>query len=390
MASKKVVRGNVSFMLSIAAILCFFSPAASALNLCENPDLWPDLSFVMILDMTESVDISCEIGPTIVSNSTVNLMPGAHIKDSGSGDGYIMIVENSTVNVYGGVIDTMLNIDKTATVIVYGSAFAIDGNALDSSVEEIVGPDTFVLTGLYQNETSFSLPVVLEEDARLSLGWPDVPPQTSPEIDVQPAQGFWDFGDVEVGQNTTYEVQIYNYGTAPLTVSSVTLTGDADFTIAGLAAPLVIEPSTSVGVDFVVTFTPTELGYKAASVIIESNDEDEGTVEVSLYGMGISAEVPPLVQIQNILAYFDASVADGTLLGYGPGNSPKNRLKALRNMIEAADDLILAEAYDLAIIQLEDIAKKTDGLAKPQDFVVGEAVPMLNAMINNLIADLAS
>lgn len=340
--------------------------------------------------MTESVDISCEIGPTIVSNSTVNLMPGAHIKDSGSSDGYIMIVENSTVNVYGGVIDTMLNIDKTATVIVYGSAFAIDGNALDSSVEEIVGPDSFVLTGLYQNETSFSLPVVLEVDARLSLGWPDVPPQTSPEIYVQPAQGFWDFGDVEVGQNTTVMVQIYNYGTAPLTVSSVTLTGDADFTIAGLAAPLVIEPSTSAGVDFEVTFTPTELGYKAASVIIESNDEDEGTVEVSLYGMGISAEVPPLVQIQNILAYFDASVADGTLLGYGPGNSPKNRLKALRNMIEAADDLILAEAYDLAIIQLEDIAKKTDGLAKPQDFVVGEAVPMLNAMINNLIADLAS
>jgi len=189
-------------------------------------------------------------------------------------------------------------------------------------------------------------------------------------------------------------VEIYNHGNADLIVYDVQLTGDEAFTIDGVFPtqdnPLIIAPNTSKGVDFEVTFAPASQGYKSATVTIISNDEDEGIVEVSLYGMGIAAEVPPLVQIQNILAYFDASAADGTLLGYGPGNSPDKRLNALRNMIEAADDLIQDGAYDLAIIQLEAIAKKTDGIAKPQDFAVGEAVPVLNAMINDLMAALAS
>ncbi|MHC5200100.1 MAG: FIMAH domain-containing protein, partial [Planctomycetota bacterium] len=95
-------------------------------------------------------------------------------------------------------------------------------------------------------------------------------------------------------------------------------------------------------------------------------------------------------QIQNILDFLDASVAEGSLLGYGPGNSASKRLKALRNMIESASDLIDAGDYAHAVDQLESVAKKTDDVAKPQDFVVGEATSTLNTMINELIADLAS
>ena len=82
-------------------------------------------------------------------------------------------------------------------------------------------------------------------------------------------------------------------------------------------------------------------------------------------------------------------MADGTLIGYGPGNSASKRLNALRNMIEAASDLINAGAYEQAIEQLESIAKKTDGVSKPQDFVVGDAVSDLNTMINDFIDSLA-
>ncbi|MHC4525968.1 MAG: hypothetical protein ACYSU8_10625, partial [Planctomycetota bacterium] len=181
-----------------------------------------------------------------------------------------------------------------------------------------------------------------------------------------------------------------NYGTADLNVSSVILTGDADIAItSGPTAPLVIAPSTSIGVDFEVTFAPTAEVASAATIQILSDDEDEPEVYVDLSGVGIITEVPPTQQIQNILDYFDTSVADGTLIGYGPGNSASKRLNALRNMIEAASDLINAGAYEQAIEQLESIAKKTDGVSKPQDFVVGDAVSDLNTMINDLIASLA-
>jgi hypothetical protein len=213
----------------------------------------------------------------------------------------------------------------------------------------------------------------------------------SPEIVVQPESLYWDLGDVETGQSATMLVQIYNFGTADLNVSHVTLTGDSAFTFtAGPADPLVIAPNASVGVDYEVTFAPSVSGPASAVVQILSDDENGSVIEISLFGFGIVSEVPPTRMIQEILDYFDASVDEGTLQGYGPGNSSKNRLKALRNMIESAGDLINAGIYDQAISQLQAIAKKTDGDAKPQDFVTGEAVGELNAKIEALIANLMS
>jgi hypothetical protein len=65
---------------------------------------------------------------------------------------------------------------------------------------------------------------------------------------------------------------------------------------------------------------------------------------------------PPTQQIKDILDYFNASITEGTLLGYSPINSPSKRLKALRNMIESASDLIKASDYAQAIDQLEQMA----------------------------------
>jgi hypothetical protein len=44
--------------------------------------------------------------------------------------------------------------------------------------------------------------------------------------------------------------------------------------------------------------------------------------------------------IDNILDFFDDSVADGFLTGNGPGKSANGRLNALRNMLEMAGKLI--------------------------------------------------
>jgi Leucine-rich repeat (LRR) protein len=93
-------------------------------------------------------------------------------------------------------------------------------------------------------------------------------------------------------------------------------------------------------------------------------------------------------QPEQILEFFDTSVADGTLEGVGPGNSPDNRLKALRNMLEATSDLIVGEYYDDAYAQLVNILKKCDGQFPPPDFVTGEAREELANMIMELMEDL--
>ena len=104
----------------------------------------------------------------------------------------------------------------------------------------------------------------------------------------------------------------------------------------------------------------------------------------------ISYQVPPEQQVQDILDFFDQSVSNGTLVGYGPGNSPRRRLRALRCMIRAAGVLIRCEYYGWAKMILRAVDRRTDGERRPQDFVVGEAVPTLNQMVNDLIEDLTS
>lgn len=284
-----------------------------------------------------------------------------------------------------------------SSVILSGDAgFSIEG----PDVPLVIAPDTssvvtFNVTFSPESESPAAAVVTIvsddDDESNIEVLLSGIGVVYSPEIVVQPESLYWDFGDVEVGQSTTYVVQIYNYGTADLNVTSVTMTGDAAFTLtSGPAAPLVIAADTSIGVDFEVTFTPTAGDTASAVVQIASDDEDEAVVEVALVGVGIITQLPLIQQIQDILEYFDASVGSGTLQGYGPGNSPKNRLKALRNMIEAAGDLINAGAYEQATDQLQAISKKIDGASKPQDFVTGEAVAELNAKIEALIADLAS
>ena len=102
----------------------------------------------------------------------------------------------------------------------------------------------------------------------------------------------------------------------------------------------------------------------------------------------IEIPVPPSEQIGNILAFFDASVDEGTIVGDGPGNSAEKRLNALRNMIEAASDLIEVGLFEEACQQLLDVYRRMDGQPSPPDFVKGEAVPELAAMIQELMTSL--
>ncbi|MCW4012589.1 MAG: hypothetical protein NWF07_06305 [Candidatus Bathyarchaeota archaeon] len=97
---------------------------------------------------------------------------------------------------------------------------------------------------------------------------------------------------------------------------------------------------------------------------------------------------PTTPDIDDILAFFNDSVANQGLVGFGPGNSSKGRLDALRNMIEAAANLIGKGHIDEAYALLQNVYLRLDGNPQPPDFACGSAVSELVNMIQQLINSL--
>lgn len=205
-------------------------------------------------------------------------------------------------------------------------------------------------------------------------------------IEVTPVQH--DFGDVQVGAMCTAAITISNFDGHLLEVYDIDFVAGSSSDFAVTTAPLlpVTIPSGS-SVEVHIAFTPSCEGYSCASLEIGSDDPVNPIVTVALEGVGV-ASAPPPVTIEDTLAFFDASVADGTLVGSGPGDSAEKRLNALRNMLVAAGDLIDDGLNEEACEQLWAAYTKCDGQAIPPDFVAGPAVIELAGMIQEVIVSL--
>ena len=100
-----------------------------------------------------------------------------------------------------------------------------------------------------------------------------------------------DFGNQVVCSGTfarTFTIQ--NLGSATLSVTGVTITGTnaADFTVTSTPASTV---AVSGQTSFVVTFNPSALGSRTATVNVASDDCDEGTYDFAIQGTGVDPEI---------------------------------------------------------------------------------------------------
>ena len=336
-------------------------------------------------------------GLCVLENVTVNLLPGAHVQG-----GYYHgdVAAYGILNIYGGLVDGDIQIVETSITTIYGSNFVIDDGSgpvnIDPGATVIENPNAsvwdsyeFTLSGLNPNGEPISYHIILTGIYNLNSYLYLNQPQPEPDIQVYPTSLEIDFGNIEVGSSSSYVVQIYNFGNADLTITDLTITGSSAFQITSApSTPFVMAPSDTIVVDVVIKYTPTEEGYVTGSLVITSDDPDESSVDIFLGGAGVINEIPPIQQIQNIIAFFDQSVADGTILGYGPGNLPAHRVKALRCMLEASGHLIQEGYNKLALLTLVAVDKVSDGKRCPQDFIVGENVAPFNLMVNDLIEDL--
>ncbi len=111
------------------------------------------------------------------------------------------------------------------------------------------------------------------------------------EIVVTPSSLAFGGQNTEAGPTGSQAVSITNTGTADLSISSLALAGAApsQFTIVGDSGEKTLGPGASRTVR--IAFDPAVAGPLEASLIIVSNDSDQGTVGVTLTGTGLTPAV---------------------------------------------------------------------------------------------------
>ena len=137
-----------------------------------------------------------------------------------------------------------------------------------------VGPDAGSLTVASDDPVTPSLAVSLDGNGVAASG--------TPTIDTTPSVAF---GDVLVGATKRQFMYIRNVGTADLEVTSLALTGSADFTLFNPPTPpFTIRPDRQVS--FKVEYTATA-GPVTGSVVIGSDDLASPSVSVPVTGNGV-------------------------------------------------------------------------------------------------------
>ena len=213
----------------------------------------------------------------------------------------------------------------------------------------------------------------------------------------------WDFGEVELESSDTATVRIYNPATLDIYLTTFRFgqTDSSDFSVNTTIPEGGILLQAGQIVEIEIAYTPSDLGATNDTLYIYTNPRGyEETVALSGTGKAVTplSNEPETISVEEILAFFDGAVDRASILsdsaylkGKGKGKSGPNRLKALRNMIRSAGEMIEDENNDMACAQLFNILNKTDGQGSPgspPDFVEGDGASVLAGMIEALIEQL--
>jgi hypothetical protein len=193
----------------------------------------------------------------------------------------------------------------------------------------------------------------------------------------------YDFGDVEVGSSGVMIFQIGCHVDSPLNLllNGVFVEAGSPFTMTEAPTfPQYLTPGESVYVE--VAFAPGAEGLFDGVMRIQSNASyPPGTdIHYALRGMGVDDE-PPGDLMAPVIDFYDAGIADGTIYGLGSGRAAAARVRIFGRMLDAADDYIADGDYVEACGQLNSAVVRSDGEPRPPDFLGGEGVPALNAML---------
>lgn len=135
-----------------------------------------------------------------------------------------------------------------------------------------------------------------------------------------------DFGSVGIDFSMAKSYTIQNLGTANLNISAITTggTNQSEFVVSGITLPATIAANGSA--TFTVTFAPTGIGMRSATILINNNDCDEAPYDFAIGGTGFCVTQP------TTRLYVDANAAPG-----GTGASWACALQQLSTAITMAN-----------------------------------------------------
>lgn len=156
---------------------------------------------------------------------------------------------------------------------------------------------------------------------------------TRRDIDVI-ASGYYNyFYDTDIAgatQQKTYT--IYNRGAFDLTISNIAISGThaADYSFSSASLPIVIGPYQNTEV--IVTFNPSALGNRTATLVITSDDPDEAITNNVMSGDGINPELD-IYGLDTVISSGDTSPSstDGSQFGNVTVGYTSQRTFELRN-----------------------------------------------------------
>ncbi len=121
---------------------------------------------------------------------------------------------------------------------------------------------------------------------------------------------FTDFGNVNLGSSVADSFVVQNTGTANLTVSSVVISGAnaADFAVTTSPVGTI---ANGANAGLTITFTPSAIGLRNATVTINNNDSNEAAYTFAIVGNGTC--VPPVNPVGAITVSANPSCGPATL-----------------------------------------------------------------------------
>jgi Abnormal spindle-like microcephaly-assoc'd, ASPM-SPD-2-Hydin len=140
------------------------------------------------------------------------------------------------------------------------------------------------------------------------------------------------FGSVPLGTSNSQALQLKNSGATNITVSASAVSSPK-FTLRGLTTPLVLAPGKTVGCTLV--FTPTTIGYVAASASITSTASN-GKLTLTMSGTGVAA-TPSLTVTPTTLVFGNESVGKTQTLEVVLKNSGNSSVTVSNVGVSAAD-----------------------------------------------------
>ena len=203
------------------------------------------------------------------------------------------------------------------------------------------------------------------------------------QVNVTPTSH--DFGAVNVGDAASTIITITNNNIfSSESINSVTLTNSSTgdfYLLSSPSAGYILDPGTWV--DIIVEFSPTSVGNFSTYLTIVNG----GTFDIPISGTGVGDLPLPDVTILDIIQFFEAAVDSRTLFGVGPTNSAQiSKIKVFRKILWDANHLLEGGNIKRACDKLNRAYNICDGLRIPNDFVQGNAVSALSAMISQYIS----